>query len=164
MAWNIKFYQNKIVVRLLLKLTSTQATRKQQPTSVVWLGVHYGLYSHLWIRHTFHNTHKLIWLTKFFSFTFFLCSVNLFTTKRTTIIVLFFVNKLLLPISPGPLSWIWLKTKTKCNPIFYSKLPNGPKGTIWGGGGHYTERIWKQSMKEHFWYAWLPLKTKVKKL
>lgn len=47
-----------------------------------------------------------------------------------TIIVLFFVNKLLLPISPGPLSWIWLKTKTKCNPISYSKLPNGPKGTI----------------------------------
>ena len=135
MAWNIKFYQNKTVVRLLLKLTSTQATRKQQPTSVVWLGVHYGLYSHLWIRHTFHNTHKLIWLTKFFSFTFFLCSVNLFTTKRTTIIVLFFVNKLLLPISPGPLSWIWLKTKTNVTQFLTLSFPMGQKAQLGGGGG-----------------------------
>ena len=143
MAWNIKLYQSKIVVRLLLKLTSTQATKKQQPTSVVWLGVHYGLYSHLWIRHTFHTPTSSFGWQNFFLSLFFLCSVNLFTTKRTTIIVLFFVNKLLLPISPGPLSWIWLKTKTKCNPISYSKLPNGPKGTIWGGGG----ALYRKDMK-----------------
>ena len=71
----------------------------------------------------------------FFSFTFFLCSVNLFTTKRTTIIVLFFVNKLLLPISPGPLSWIWLKTKTNVTQFLTLSFPMGQKAQFGGGGG-----------------------------
>ena len=28
-----------------------------------------------------------------------------------------------------------VESRDKCNAISYSKLPNGPKGTIWGGGG-----------------------------